>query len=332
MKKEFIVEGSPLLEVNHLSKSFPGMKRKAVNNVGLTLEEGTILALVGESGSGKSTLSRLLMGLTHQDEGRVVYDGHLLSLAAPSLRKKDKRAAPSSLEADFSSYYSELGIKEGTPLFPKRRPLPSLVFQDPYSSFDPRMDTYSSLIEPLIIQGIKGKDALKGKVLEALRMVGIDEDALSRYPFEFSGGQCQRLAIARALLSKAKLIVLDEPISSLDLSVQNEVLSLLKSLKQSRGLSYLFIAHSLPAVASFSDQIAVMSQGVIVEKGGTDEVLHNPLHPYTQSLLSHVPIPDPNAERKRVLSLSSFSRPIIEEGGLLVEKSPNHYVYEKEPL
>lgn len=332
MKKEFIVQGSPLLEVNHLGKSFPGMKRKAVNDVSLTLQEGSVLALVGESGSGKSTLSRILMGLTRQDEGRVVYDGSLLSLDAPSLRKKNKAAPLSPLEKDMASYYSALGVKEGTPLFMKRKRLPALVFQDPYSSFDPRMDAYSSLIEPLRIQGIKDKDVLKDKALEALRMVGIDEEAVSRYPFELSGGQCQRLAIARALLSQAKLIVLDEPISSLDLSVQNEVLSLLKSLKESNGLSYLFIAHNLPVVASFSDQIAVMCQGIIVEKGDTDEVLNNPLHPYTQSLLSHVPIPDPNAERKRALALSSFSRPIIEEGGSLKEKSPGHYVYAKEPL
>ncbi len=333
-KHLFSYPTAPLLQVDHLSKAFPGMERKAVSDVSFSIQSGETLALVGESGSGKTTLSRAVLGLTSSDEGRVIYDGSLLSLSSLSPKERKRLNAPLYLDEVFSSYYSEIGAKPYQSIENRGRvSLPTIVFQDPYSSFDERKTIYRSLVEPLVVKGIKDKKILMEEALKILKEVGLDEDALFRYPFEFSGGQCQRIAIARALIAKSKLVILDEPVSSLDLSVQNEVISLLLRLKRERGLSYLFIAHNLPLVSYFADKVAVMSLGHIVEMGECKEVLAKPLHPYTKMLLSHVPLPDPNAERKRALEETSFIRPKISDGGELKEVEPGHYVYiEKENL
>lgn len=333
-KKNYPYPNAPLLQVDHLSKSFEGMERKAVSDVSFSLYENEALALVGESGSGKTTLSRLILGLTSPSEGRVIYDGELLYLDAinPKLRKRYLKNLDesyiTSLDKDFESYYKEINEHSNKKIECRyNHSLPSIVFQDPYSSFDERKNIYQSLVEPLTVKGEKNKDVLYSKAVEILKDVGLDEEALTRYPFEFSGGQLQRIAIARALISSNKLIILDEPVSSLDLSVQNEIISLLLRLKKEKGLSYLFIAHNLPLVSYFANRVAVMSNGKIVEIGSVKKVLNNPVHPYTKMLLSHVPIADPNAERLRAVEATSFERPKIEEGGYMKKVEKDHYVY-----
>ena len=263
-----------LLEVSHLSKHYPARDGnglvKAVNDVSLSLETGRTLGIVGESGCGKSTLARLILRLIEPTAGTIHFNGeNLAGLASSALRRR-------------------------------RRDI-QIVFQDPYASLDPRMSVASIISEPLDIHGIGSKAERKAKVLELLDLVGLDPNAAAKYPHEFSGGQRQRIGIARAIALEPKLVVLDEPVSALDVSIQSQILNLLIDLKKRLGLSYIFISHDLSIVEHVSDDVAVMYLGQIVEYGKAAQVLRAPLHPYSQALVSAIPEIDPKKKKQRII-------------------------------
>jgi len=280
-----------LLVVEDLKKYFPvkegllfsrtASEVKAVDGVSFEIPEGKTLGLVGESGSGKSTTGYCVLQLIKPTGGSVEFMGkQLTDLGRESLRKT-------------------------------RRDM-QIVFQDPYSSLDPRMTVGDIVAEPLIVHGVGSRRSRSARVRELLEVVGFDPGYTNRYPHEFSGGQRQRIGIARALALGPKLIVCDEPVSALDVSIQAQILNLLKDLQRDFGLTYLFIAHDLAVVRSMSDRIAVMQSGKIVEEGPAEEVYETPGHEYTKRLLASVPIPDPRqmrerkAERKRVAAAAAL--------------------------
>ena len=268
---------APLLTARNLVKHFPVhsntlLRRKvgdvhAVCDVSLDLYENETLGLVGESGCGKSTLSRLLLNLLPLTAGEVTYRGDQVS----GLSRRAMR--------------------------PLRREM-QIVFQDPFASLDSRMTVFALIAEPLRIQGLFDDDGGE-RVRKLLKLVGLNPEHGNRYPHEFSGGQRQRIGIARALASDPKLIVLDEPVSALDVSIQAGVINLLEDLQERLALSYLFVAHDLSVVRHIADRVAVMYLGRIIEEGTTEELFRSPSHPYTQALISAVPFPDPRKERSR---------------------------------
>ena len=271
---------TPLVQVRNLVKRFP-IKRgilfdrtvgyvDAVMDVSFDIDRGETLGLVGESGSGKSTTAYCVLQAIRPTSGSVVFDGR------------------------------ELTELSGSELRPIRRRM-QLVFQDPHSSLDPRMTVGDIVAEPLVVHKVGSRKERRHRVRELLDVVGFDPSFTNRYPHEFSGGQRQRIGIARALALSPELIVCDEPVSALDVSIQALILNLLKDVQDEFGLTYLFIAHDLAVVRAVSDRIAVMKEGRIVEMGHADEVYERPSHEYTRSLLDAVPIPDPRKmkERKR---------------------------------
>ncbi len=261
---------SPLVQLKNLRKEFLSGKQKlrAINDVSFAIENGETLGLVGESGCGKSTIGRCVLCLEKATSGEVLYRGRNLL----SLNKKE--------------------------LFAFRRSS-QIIFQDPYSSLNPRMTAGSIIAEPLRIHRAIKEQEMENYLAQLLDRVGLSKSALSRFPHEFSGGQRQRIGIARALALNPEFIVCDEPISALDVSVQAQIVNLLKDLQKQLGLTYLFIAHDLAIVKYISDRIAVMYLGNIVEIAPAEELYKNPLHPYTQALLSAIAIPDPKIERQR---------------------------------
>ncbi|MEF2967863.1 ATP-binding cassette domain-containing protein [Paenibacillus sp. M1] len=267
----------PLLAIENLKKYYPvrrGIIRhtvdqiKAVDGVDLAIYPGETLGLVGESGSGKSTIAKLIVGLETPTEGRILFDGKDISRLSPR---------------EMTSLRSELQI----------------VFQDPYSSLNPRKRVGELLSEPLKVHGIVPDREISGEVGRLLELVGLPKNSRSRYPHEFSGGQRQRIGIARALSLKPRLIVCDEPVSALDVSIQAQILNLLKELQRELNLTYLFIAHGLGAVKYVSDRIAVMYAGKIVETGDVKQIFREPKHEYTKALLDASPIADPRQRNKR---------------------------------
>lgn len=286
-------ENNVLLRVENLTKHFPITRGiliqrqvgaiQAVDNVNFDIREGETLGLVGESGCGKSTTGRVILQLYRPTAGKVFYR-----------------------ERDLTELKGEL-------LRQARRDM-QMVFQDPYASLNPRMTVGNIIAEPLEVHGIgKGKDR-RERVQDLLRLVGLSPHFVNRYPHEFSGGQRQRIGVARALALQPEFMVLDEPISALDVSIQAQVVNLFEELQETFGLTYLFIAHDLSMVRHISDRTAVMYLGKVVELAPRDELYNHPLHPYTQALLSAVPIPDPVRERKR--------ERIILEGGVPSPANP----------
>jgi oligopeptide transport system ATP-binding protein len=268
----------PLLVVTDLTKHFPVKEGtlvtrrvgevKAVDGVSFEIPEGKTLGLVGESGSGKSTTGYCVLQLIKPTSGSVRFLGQELTELPRGRVRRLRREM-------------------------------QIVFQDPYSSLDPRMTVGNIVAEPLIVHRVGSRGSRKARVRELLDVVGFDPGFTNRYPHEFSGGQRQRIGIARALALGPKLIVCDEPVSALDVSIQAQILNLLKDLQNEFGLTYLFIAHDLAVVRSMSDQIAVMQQGKIVEVGPAEDVYTSPSHEYTKTLLTSVPVPDPRAMRER---------------------------------
>jgi peptide/nickel transport system ATP-binding protein/oligopeptide transport system ATP-binding protein len=270
--------GEPLLVVEKLSKWFPIKKGflidrtvdhvKAVDDVSFEIREGETLGLVGESGSGKSTTGYCVLQLLRATSGSVRFQGVELT----KLRREPLRAIRREMQ---------------------------IVFQDPYASLNPRMTIGDIVSEPLTVHGLGTRQRRRRTVEELLEVVGFNPDFINRYPHEFSGGQRQRIGIARALALNPRLIVCDEPVSALDVSIQAQILNLLKDLQQEFFLSYLFIAHDLAVVKGMSDRIAVMNTGKIVEIGPADEVYERPREEYTKALLAAVPVPDPRQMRER---------------------------------
>lgn len=275
---EKLIDDNPLVEVQGLVKHYPvrgGLlgrvqdRVKAVDGVSFTIQRGETLGLVGESGSGKTTVGLALLRLIEPTSGEVTFAGaDVLSLRGRALKEM-------------------------------RRDM-QIIFQDPYSSLDPRMPVGEAVTEGLRIHKVGTPDEWRGRAIELLRKVGLEDYHAKRYPREFSGGQRQRIGIARALALQPKFIVADEPVSALDVSIQAQVLNILKDLQEEFDLTYLFIAHNMSVVEHISDRVAVMHLGKVVELASRRELFANPLHPYTQALMSAIPIPHPRKRRERV--------------------------------
>ena len=301
---------TPILDVRNLTTRFPIDKRflgrsgrivSAVENVSFSLGRGETLALVGESGCGKSTTGRSIIRLVEPTSGSVRFQGEdVLAARGSDLRR---------LRRDIQ-----------------------MIFQDPYASLNPRKLVGSAIAEPMLVHGTLKRDAANGQVAELLRRVGLDPSAADRFPHEFSGGQRQRICIARALSLNPKLVIADEAVSALDVSIKAQIIDLMIDLQRERGLSYLFISHDIAVVERISHRVAVMYLGEIVEIGPRDAVINTPQHPYTRRLMAAVPVPDPRSQG-RLIALSSDEIPsaVREEGyepppTSLAEIGPGHFV------
>ena len=282
-----------LLEAENLVRHFVAARSpfgrptafvKAVDGVSFTVDAGETLALVGESGCGKSTVSRLVLRLIEPDQGAIRFEGRdLLAMGASELRAFRRDA--------------------------------QIIFQDPYASLNPRMTVGQILAEPLVLHHLVPSDRRRERVEKLLRLVGLEPHSARRYAHEFSGGQRQRIAIARALAVEPKLIICDEPVSALDVSIRSQILNLLRDLQQRLGLAYIFVSHDLAVVKHIADRVAVMNLGHIVETADADTLFASPRHPYSRALLSAIPVPRPQAKRSRVVLEGEMPSPIDPPSG-----------------
>lgn len=298
----------PILEVKNLKQHFTSGRGKnktvvkAVDNVSFKIYKGETFGLVGESGCGKTTTGRTIIRLYEPTDGEVYFKGKLIS---GDLSKEEKKEVTRGIQ---------------------------MIFQDPIASLNPRMTVKEIIGEGLVINKFcDSEEEMMEMIYDMLETVGLTREHANRYPHEFSGGQRQRIGIARALITNPDLVIADEPISALDVSIQAQVLNLLNNLREKLGLTVLFIAHDLSVVKYFSDTIGVMYKGKILELANAEELYKNPLHPYTKSLLSAIPLPDPNYERhrKRVFydpSMHDYSK----EKPEMVEIKPGHFIYASE--
>lgn len=288
-----------LVELKNVSLTFNKGKKnevKAIDNVSFDIYEGEVFGLVGESGSGKTTVGRAILKLYDINEGEIIFHGETVS----HLKGKDLRTFRKDAQ---------------------------MIFQDPQASLNGRMKIRDIVAEGLDIHGLTASKAEREeRVQELLDLVGLNKDHLTRYPHEFSGGQRQRIGIARALAVKPKFIIADEPISALDVSIQAQVVNLMQKLQHKRGLTYLFIAHDLSMVKYISDRIGVMHWGKMLEIGTSDDVYNHPIHPYTKSLLSAIPEPDPAKERQRVADVYDPSQELDGQERQMHEITPGHFV------
>ncbi len=294
-----------LLEVRNLKKYFPvhkGILRrtvahvKAVDDIDMFIKEGETLGLVGESGCGKTTIGRTILRLIEPTAGEILFNSK--KLAGPG------------------EEYKEVGVSSASHKLLKslRRDM-QIIYQDPYSSLNPRMAVGETIGEPLLVHGIAKGSELKDRVRDLLGAVGMKPDHMKRYPHEFSGGQRQRIGIARALALDPQLIVADEPVSALDVSIQAQVINLLEDLQQEFGLTYLFISHDLSVVKHISNRVAVMYLGKIVELAKTEELFLNAKHPYTEALMSAVPVPDPDYKVEGIILKGDVPSPVNPPSG-----------------
>lgn len=282
-----------ILEVKNLKKYFPVVGGvfskpiawvKAVDDVSFSIFEGETFSLVGESGSGKTTIGKTILKLIEPTAGQIIAEGiNITNYSASQMR-------------------------------PLRRDM-QIIFQDPYGSLNPRLPVGEIIREPLVVHRVGNKKEQEERVVDAMNVVGLHPEYLHRYPHEFSGGQRQRIGIARAIVLNPKFIVADEPVSALDASIQSQVLNLLMDLQQKLSLTYLFVAHNLAVVRHVSDRIGVMYLGKLMEIADTMELFNNPLHPYTQALLSAIPIPDPEIKKERIILEGDIPSPINPPSG-----------------
>lgn len=300
-----MTEPKKVIEIKSLDLTFNKGKKganKAINNVSLDIYEGETFGLVGESGSGKTTIGRAILKLYDNfiTGGEILFEG------------KDVRNLKGS---ELREYRSEA----------------QMIFQDPQASLNGRMRVKDIVAEGLDANGlVKTKAERDARVLELLRLVGLNDDHLTRYPHEFSGGQRQRIGIARALAVKPKFVVADEPISALDVSIQAQVVNLMRDIQAKENLTYLFIAHDLSMVKYISDRIGVMHWGKILEVGTSDQVYNHPIHPYTKSLLSSIPSPDPISERERTPIVYNPTAELDGQEREMREITPGHFVFSTE--
>ena len=304
-----------LLEVKNLKKYFHNAAGQlhAVDDISFTLDEGKTLGVVGESGCGKTTLGRVILHLLDSTDGKIYFDGNDIT----NPKKKELK---------------------------KTREKMQIIFQDPYSSLNPRMSVSEMIMEPLILQGKLSKAEIRTEAMSLMDTVGLAERFANSYPHELDGGRRQRIGIARALALKPKFIVCDEPVSALDVSIQAQIINLMLDLQEERGLAYMFVTHDLSVVKYISDDIMVMYLGQMVEKAPSDELFLKPMHPYTQALLSAIPVPSIHNKIERIIMQGEISSPINPKPGcrfmdrcrfaseacsepqILEEPAPNHFV------
>jgi len=321
------------LSVRNLKQYFrlKGRDLKAVDDVSFDIKKGEVLGLVGESGCGKTTTGRSIIRLYDITGGDIFFKGKRIGVGTRdkneqirSAREAGNTKLAAQLKSELNKDLKDVQGAVDTGIMAKMQ----MIFQDPISSLNPRMTVREIIAEGMTIRGIRNRAIIKEKVSEALDMVGLVPEHAERYPHEFSGGQRQRIGIARAILLEPELIIADEPVSALDVSIQAQVINLLNELRERMGLTILFIAHDLSVVKYFSDRIAVMYFGKIVEMADADELFRCPIHPYTKSLLSAIPQPNPLTEkkRKRLVYTPALAHDYSVDKPRLTEVTPGHFV------